>query len=853
MIEKLTDLLRRIARYLEEPASPTMSPDTVLEEPAEQPTTNAQTAPTTTQAADTPPPRFWQRTISAERARLRWLWGHPWVIVIAIGLAIAIVVAERWLIRAWQWLVSQIRLYWLDLAGHPVALVGVGIVLLYLLFGLQWLHYIDDFVRGVWRSIKGHPRLSAFVGGVLLLIGLWIANNHGTWVVLPFKVGQIETQSLKDELNAEKVAIHLIAELNQVGVGNPIPVLILWEPQEPRTATGNVTSLHPNLSQEEWLEGCDMVLWGPGDFIPFQRIPLPRVLTGSQGSRLDLGNLSIGAINIPSQIFTQFILKILPTGYREFNGQINESNGVLEVSVSSRNPSHAWYVAGPSDAFPEMMEYLALRMALDLNPDVVKSSGLDTPPSDRDLALAMGNQAFRQQRYQRAWAFFELADRFAPLDEKVDAMLSLTHYHQALAQPGDAPSRFNTALQAMEAAVREDPNGDSSLLRPYLACLYHKAGREAQASDEFYRFREYLSRLESRDREARVEALKQLPLRGPGRHLSVAGDDILFVDEAGDIKRVVSQTGEVTTTLKLSDKNPRQIGTYGDSNLLFITPDGEVRTYAYQATEEEPTPKTLIIGRRLKGVQQISTSASQFRRINLFFLNRFGAIYWCDPNARTRSASACPPQLQKPLVTEPTNVRQIFSDKDRLYMLAADGAVWYTEVNVNGQAPTPRQLTPPAQVQEIFVASDETLYLLHDNGNVWRYYDDGRAETEDLKLIDGGTGTAQIFAAGGYLYLLKSDGAMWRISNPRNPDPDNDLTKIESSIPPESATILENTTIQEMFVTAEDLEGDDISGDRTVYLLTDQRVLLRGTDTGSARTALSRIDIPALTQTSASQ
>jgi hypothetical protein len=156
-------------------------------------------------------------------------------------------------------------------------------------------------------------------------------------------------------------------------------------------------------------------------------------------------------------------------------------------------------------------------------------------------------------------------------------------------------------------------------------------------------------------------------------------------------------------------------------------------------------------------------------------------------------------------------------------------------------------------VQEIFVASDETLYLLHDNGNVWRYYDDGRAETEDLKLIDGGTGTAQIFAAGGYLYLLKSDGAMWRISNPRNPDPDNDLTKIESSIPPESATILENTTIQEMFVTAEDLEGDDASVDRTVYLLTDQRVLLRGTDTGSARMALSRIDIPAPTQTSASQ
>jgi hypothetical protein len=850
MVQKLIGLLRRTARYLEESASP-MSSDTVLETTEEQPAANAPITPATTQAAEPPAIHFWQRIFSAEQARLHWLGGHPWVIVVAVGLAIAIVVAEKWLILAWQWLVSQIRLQWPNLASHPVALIGVGIVLFYLVFGLQWLSYVDDFVRWVWASIKGRPRLSAFVGSILLLIGLWLANNHGTWVVLPFKIGRIETQSLKDGLNAESAAIHFIADLNQVGVGNPIPVLILWELQEPRTSRGSVTSLRPDLPQEEWLAECDVVLRGPGDFIPSQRIALPRVLTGSQGSRLDLGNLSIGAINIPSQIFTQFILDILPTGYREFNGQINESRGELEISVSSRNPPYTWYVTGPSDTFPEMMEYLALRMALDLNPEVVKSGGLDTPPSDRDLALAMGNHAFRQQRYGRARAFFELADRFAPLHEKVDAMLGLTYYHLALEQSCNAPSCFNDALQAMEAAVQEDPNGDSSLLRPYLACLYHKAGLGDRAKDEHDRFNEYLSRLEYRDRDVRVEALKQLPLRGPGRHLWVDNGVVLFVDEAGDVKSMAGQT--VGATPFPLDKNPRQIRIYEDSNLLFITPDGAVGIYAYQATDEEPTPKTLIAGRRLKGVQQVGTSAGRFRRTNLFFLDRFGGVYWCDPNARTGSASACPPQSQKPLVTDPTNVRQIFPDKERLYMLAADGAVWYTEVNVTGQASTPRQLTPPAQVQEIFVASDETLYLLHDNGNVWRYYDDGRAETEDRKLMDEGTGTAQIFAGGGYLYLLKSDGAVWRISNPRNPDLDKDFSKIEISIPQESASILKSATIQEMFVTAEGLEGGEASGDRTVYLLTDQRVLLQGTDAGSARMALSPIYIPAHLQTPPSQ
>jgi tetratricopeptide (TPR) repeat protein len=237
------------------------------------------------------------------------------------------------------------------------------------------------------------------------------------------------------------------------------------------------------------LEDCDTVLQGPGNFIRrSQPIPLSRVLAGSQGSRLDLGNLSIGGISIPSQILTQFLTNVLPTGYREFSGQINENDGEVEISISSKNPSMAWRIAGANDILPEMIEYLALRMALDLNPELIKASGLDTAPSDKDLAFAMGNQAFRQQRYQRAYAFYRLADHFAPLDEKVDVMLGLSYYQLAPEQVGDDPTRFGAALQAMEAAVSEDPNGDSSLLRPYLACMYHKAhARRRRSTARYFR------------------------------------------------------------------------------------------------------------------------------------------------------------------------------------------------------------------------------------------------------------------------------------------------------------------------------------------------------------------------------
>lgn len=822
MIRRLATLLRLAAGDLEEITGATPV-ETHPAEPEEQPAVSPPEEPAPPPDDKPPLPSFWSRFLDAERERLRWLRSHPYAVGIALGLAVVIVVAEQWLIRAWAWLISQVRLFGPDLISHRVALVGVGIVLIYLFFGLGWLRSIDDLVRWIVGGIKRRPRLSALVGGVIVLVGLWISSNSGTWVVLPFSVGPIEDTAL----DGETAAAQLIAELNQVGVGNPIPVLILWEPQEPRTSRGRVTARR-SFSMEE----CDVVLRGPGDFIASRRIPLPRVVTGSQGSRLDLGNLSIGAINIPSRIITQFLLKIMPTGYREFSGQINENKGELEISVSSTNPSYAWRIAGPSGTTSEMIEYLALRMALDLNPELIKSSGIDAAPSDRDLAFAMGNQAFRQQRYRRAQAFYQLADHFAPLDEKVDAMLGLANYHLALEQPDDDPSRFDAAVQAVEASVREDPNGDSSLLRPYLACLYREAGLEQEAEAERLIFSLYLGRLESRESDVRVNALKQLPLRGPGRHLSAVGGDVIFVDEMGTI--VGAWGRPLEANLLVSGQNPRQVGLYGGTNLIFISPDGTVFAYDYQ-NPEETTAIILIEGRAVSGVQQMAASTSRLRRTNLFLLNREGEVYWCEPGADAGSTSACPPRT----AIQASDARQIFPVEDQLYILAVDGAVWRSEIDLSGRASKLQPLTTAAPAQEIFVASDGTLYLLHDNGTVWRYYDDGRPETDDLKLIDQGTGTAQIFAEGNFLYLLKSNGEIWRISNPRNPTPANDLVKIST---PE-----QDVTIQEMFVTTG--TGDQgAAGSRILYLLTDRRVLLQGTDTGDARVTFAPVNMPSPVQ-----
>jgi hypothetical protein len=351
-------------------------------------------------------------------------------------------------------------------------------------------------------------------------------------------------------------------------------------------------------------------------------------------------------------------------------------------------------------------------------------------------------------------------------------------------------------------------------------------------------FDRYLRRLEFQDIDVRVDALKQAPLRGPGRHLSGVGNDLIFVDEMGNIAGAEGRP--LDANLLLSEQNPRQIELYGDSNLLFISPDGALLTYSFTTPEEAGAPTVLIEGRALRGVRQVSTSPSQFERTNLFLLNREGEVYWCEPDAEPDSMQSCPPRR----VIEAPDATQILAVEDQLYILAADGAVWRTEISLNGRSSNPQPLTPAAPVQEMFVADDDTLYLLHDNGNVWRYYDDGRAETEDLKLIDQGVGTAQIFAAGNYLYLLKSDGAIWRISNPRNPNPDSDLAEI--SIP------MQDTTIQEMLITvpAEDADAPDR---RSLYLLTDQRVLLQGSDTGEARVTFAPVAVASPDQMAVSQ
>lgn len=844
MRQKLANVLRDCARFLEKPSS-NGAPDAVMEEQPEQLTES--TRATVDDAHEVDPRSLsavWQRIVNSEQNRLLWLWSRPWVIgivlilVTSIGLVIGCF--EKPLNDLWRSFISCTDKFWSSLTNYPIALTWVGIALLILLsvfFLLQLLHFVGMFIAWVLGCIIKYSKYLV-VGGILLFVVLWFADNRDAWVVLPFDEGELGTDTLK----GEEVAIQLIEELNGLGAGNPKSALTMGELREPNSTTGSILA-SSNISAEE----CETVMEGPGEFIRLRSIPLPQVLAGSRSNGVDLGNLSVGSIDISLQFFAQIILRTLPTGYREFNGQFHEQNDHLEISVSSQNPNYSWRVTGPTDTYPEMMEYLALRIALDLSPDLLPSSELGLL-TDRNVAFALGSQAFRRQRYQRALAFLELADQFAPLDSEVDTLLGLTHYHLALEKKPDDNGRFfEDAVRALKAAAREDPKGDTSLVHAYLGCALHKIGRTDEAMDHLAKVNLFLSRMELRDFRTRVETLKELPLLGPGWHLSGAAEDVIFVDKAGVILGAAGKP--LNERLVLKGQNPRQIALYGESKLLYVTSDGSVLDYTYVTTDAGPPFRSLVPGRAVDGVRQVGISAGRFDRMNLFLLNRFGQVFWCEPDASISGTSACPPK--KSLFTNTINIRQIVPYGDRLYMLADNGIVSYTAVDFEGKVADPRPLATPALVQEIALASDGTVYLLHDIGDVWRYQEDQQG-VGDLKQIDPGLGTVHIFPVDNHLYLLKNDGRLWRVSNAVDPDPVDDFIEIDISIlSSEDATIPKKPNIQEILVLPG--QDEDDADPFNVYVLTGQGRLLRGIDTFGTQITFTPLDIPGLLETANSQ
>src|SRR3972149_553158 len=484
------------------------------------------------------------------------------------------------------------------------------------------------------RLLDKYLGKGSFVGiAVVLLVVVaaltfWILDNRGRWVVRSFDVAQVQDPTFP----GDRAAIYLLAELGQLGAGSPPPSFSRIQLAPPSTMGTSVQD-RPSLT----FAGCGAIMPGPGaDSTVLLNVPLQlvRAGTGEDSPSPDFGAVSFGGVNISSGLVAQTLLRMLPLDYREFGGRVTESGGELQVTVdlqmspgtcrpgseagrqvgtarddsSSAECTAVWTVRGPREAFPEMMEYLALRMALDLNPHYLEylNYGGSLLLSDSELAFGLGLEQLRLRNYSRARGFFQIAEAFSPLRADVDAMLGLATYNTKVIG-GDAETAFlEESLRLFEDAVSEDPAGEASLFRPYLACAYHAQGQTAQGERGLAIFNGYLGARASRELEVRMEGLRALPLRGPNRLLAGLGDFLAFVDTGG---AVVGGRQNPTRRGLVAPGNgpPREIQVAREGALLVVTADGTVVSVDY-SSPDETSSRVLVDGAAVQGVQQLGTS-----------------------------------------------------------------------------------------------------------------------------------------------------------------------------------------------------------------------------------------------------
>jgi hypothetical protein len=765
-----------------------------------------------------------------QREHWQWLKKRPWVIVLALVLLLALVLAENWLVIGLDWLIRSIGRLLAFIGDHCLASVIVFAVLLYLVLGLRWLPGLGRRIAG---GIARRKLLTGVLAAASLVILLWLITTSKTWVVLPLKEGVITSL----ELSGQKASNQLISELSLIRAGGSERALSLLEPQFPLPPAEGVTL--------ETLEAaCDQLLAGRVVFNPGQAIPLglaPRGPDGdtagvgdTQGDRLDLGQISIGAISIPSQLLMRAVLRIAPTSYREFSGQIFEHGGNFTISIAARDPAQAWDVTGPVDSLAEMVEYLALRIALDTQPEVFQSSGLERPIQNWELAFQLGNREFNMQNYVRARAFYEIASRFESRETPVFVMLGFARYQTRSQQPAGSAAGSAGALQAMSRAVLRKP--DDARFPVYLHCLALKDEEEDQEAEKLVvlnAFEEFAQLAESPMLTGlEAEELDKLQVRGPGRRVSVAQNTLLFVDENGSLAGGRSDREPKALVTLRQSKLPRQVAVDQNGDLLYVTGFGDVFHFGRDTKEFTK----LNIG-QLGSVQQIATYTDRRGQPGLLFLDRHGGIFLCIWTEDEEGEVSCQPG-EAPIFPAAPAGRQIFPVGDLLYIVGVDGDVWLAEIVDGEVSAAPRQLTSGASVKEIFATRDDTgditVFMLHDDGSISQK--NGRVESEALTRIDQGTGTVQIFATNDYLYVLKGDGAVWRISNPRNPNPKSDFVRLElTSISPDA-----EGTFSEIYVVQREPVEEGEPPERDVYLYTTNNFLLKGTDTGEQQMTLKQ-------------
>jgi hypothetical protein len=632
---------------------------------------------------------------------------------------------------------------------------------------------------------------------ILISLLFCILSNANTWAFTSVEIWS------EDELNisGEEIAMQFRGNLNAIGT-TPLDVLMVSVPSPPAAVTNAKSALQP-LS----LDDCSQIMIGPKSFVsPGGREPLslPR-LSRTQADVGTAGQISLGTavsdLNVPVSGLTRFLIRYTAPNYRELYAEIVPASrfseaGYIRVIVTALDGSR-WTAEGSWQTLPQLINFLAYRIALDWKAERTGQTS-DLIKSD-DLALTLGNQAFTARDFTAALAYYRLAEWFRADSAIIEIMLGLTQFRLSTTaiSEEEAKTLRDKASRSFNQAFTLEPNNPD--LYPYLACLHHWLGDGQLAEQRINDFNATLGPDSPDAKQERIIELDKKPPLGPGRHISVfaheSGFDLYYIsDDATHFALnlpydVPLDDSYLSFELLIAGEAPRQIfamtsGAYyltSDGLANFFRPGNPPQIIPIIDTDNLQFMRTptgeLILGMKPIEDSDLIYNTGGIRQIFakdelLFLVDRFGRIL------RLRVVQTGTGGLDVTLeAVAEIDARQIFLDNtNTLYLLKEDGTVWRISDPLIGDLQTARQLVTDTDNREI-TASNGVIYMLRTNGNIWRYLDGEGIGGDLLKRIDEGVETSRIFIAPQGLLVLKNSGVMWLIRNPQNPG-ENDIEQL---------------------------------------------------------------------------
>ncbi len=693
--------------------------------------------------------------------RWQWVRHHFWiVVVILIFIAIAYFSENDSGTPWWTGFWQGAKLWFSQIwEARPVTVALVGLLLFLFLFGIDWLRQLDNWLLSFWQWATSHRQITTTIGVLLIILVFYILANANTWAFTSVEVWSED----KAGLSGDEIAIQFRGNLNAIGTTS-FEALTVSAPNPPAIVTNAKSNLSP-LS----LEDCQQILIGPKSFVASSGrspVSLPR-LSRAEADNGTAGQISLGttlgSFNLPLQGLFRLIFSYTSPNYRELSAQIVPASRTSDTDsiriIVTAIDGNRWTVEGSGENLPQLVNFLTYRIALDWKAQRTEQAADQVDSAD--LALTLGNQVFAARDFRAALAYYQLAEWFRADSAAIEVMLGLTELQLSRTTTDEIESQIllDKASRAFNQAATLDPNNAD--LYPYLACLYQLANDKEMAEQQMEAFNTTLAPDNPDAKQERITELGKKPPLGPGRRLSTFPNAETF-----DLYYISDDAAHFA--LNLPYNNPElafQPITSGEApRQIFAVADG-----AYYITAD--------------GLVNFFRSGSPTDPAEIAPVIDTTNLQLAVSPTGELSLGTFPLDQESDLnVSQLGGIRQIFAEDDLLFLLDRFGRIVRLHVSPSGTGgldPIPEAFSN-VDARQIYLDTN-ALYLLKEDGSVWRISEPRTGNLQTARQLVSDTDNREITVSNGIVYMLRTNGNIWRYRDGEGTEEDS-LKRIDGGV-----------------------------------------------------------------------